>query len=480
MAATEDRKRRLAPDRSAATLEAITRASSELSLFAEMSEGAVVVDREARITWINEKYRRLLGIEREADALDKAIEDIIPESRLRDVVDSGRPVLLDLMRFGKQTFVVCRLPLHDERGDLIGAVGFVFFDRLAYMKPILSKFQRLEKALEKTSAELTKARRVRHSLSSFIGHSQAVRDLKTRARRIAAREGPVLILGETGVGKELLAQGVHQASYRAASPFVAVNVAAVPEALMESEFFGVAPGAFTGAERRPRPGKFEVADGGTLFLDEIGDIPQSIQAKFLRVLEEGEIEQLGSNQVKRIDVRIIAATSANLEAKVQDGSFRQDLFYRLAVLPLEVPPLRERPEDIEALAERILDEMPAEAGHGAWQLTPDALTALGRHGWRGNVRELRNVLERATLDAPSEVLDVEVVSRALPTVRRTGGPTLQLSEPKSLADTLEEVERKTIAQALSEAKGDKVEAARLLGISRSSLYAKLKEREGHN
>ncbi|CTQ47458.1 sigma-54 interaction domain-containing protein [Roseibium aggregatum] len=449
-------------------------AASAFSLFAKMSEGTVAIDRSGRITWLNGKYRRLLGIADDTVVEQRPIEQIIPESRLREVAESGRPVLLDIMRFGDQHFVVCRLPLRDANDQITGAVGFVFFDRLDYLKPILSKFNRLERELEARRAELAKARRARYSLSGFIGVSKAVRDLKTRARRIAQREGAVLLLGETGVGKELLAQGIHEASPLAAKPFVAVNVAAVPETLMESEFFGVAPGAFTGADRRPRPGKFEIANGGTLFLDEIGDMPLSIQAKFLRVLQEGEIEALGSNDIKHIDVRVIAATSGDLEKKVREGTFRADLFYRLAVLPVSVPPLRERPEDIEHLAERILDELPRGEGLAAWILTDAALQLLRRYDWPGNVRELQNVLERATIEAESELLDAREIGLAVPSGRNVATPAMNDQDSLNLAETLKMAERAALADAIDRSNGDKTEAARLLGISRSSLYSKLK------
>lgn len=453
------------------TREAVRAAFADL---ADISEGTVAVDLKGRITWINRKYRRLLGIGEDEDVQGRLLEEIVPESKMRMVAESGRPTLLDIMRFEDKHFVVCRLPLSDDQGAVVGAVGFVFFDRLDYLKPILSKFNRLERELAERDAELAKARRARYSLSSFIGLSKEVRDLKTRARRIAQRGGAVLILGETGVGKELLAQGIHEASTRADKPFVAVNVSAVPESLMESEFFGVAPGAFTGAERRPRPGKFAIANEGTLFLDEIGDMPAAIQAKFLRVLQEGEIEPLGSNDVKRIDVRVIAATSVDLEARVLEGKFRADLYYRLAVLPLFVPPLRERLEDIEPLTERLLDDLPREEGFGAWILTDAALQRLREHEWPGNVRELGNVLERAVVEAEREVIDLETISRAVSSGKPAPGEVRPEVPDATLSSILKSAEHNALLMALEKCDGDKDAAAKLLGISRSSFYAKLK------
>jgi len=207
----------------------------------------------------------------------------------------------------------------------------------------------------------------------------------------------VLLRGETGTGKELLAQGIHNLSPRARGPFVAVNVAAIPESLVEAELFGTAPGAFTGADRKARIGKFEVANGGTLFLDEIGDLPLPLQAKLLRVLQEQEVEPLGSNQVKALNVRVIAATHIDLEAKVAAGQFRDDLYYRLNVLALRVPPLRERSSDIPAVVEHLLDDIANRSGQPPMELSPEALALLCAQPWRGNVRELGNLLERAQL-----------------------------------------------------------------------------------
>ncbi len=453
--------------------EAMEHLRDAMALFWTMSEGSVAVDREARITWINEKYCRLLGLADATEAIGHPVEEIIPESRMRQVVETGRPILLDVMRFGERHFVVCRLPIKDAAGEVEGALGFVFYDRVDYLRPIIDRFLALEAQLDKAQSALARERRARYSLSNFVGVSPEIVELKAKARRFAVREGPVLILGETGVGKELLAQAMHVASQRTAGPFVAVNMAAVPETLLESEFFGVAPGAYTGAERRPRPGKFEIADKGTLFLDEIGDMPLAIQAKFLRVLQEGEIEPLGSNQLKRVDVRIIAATSQDLEAKVKSGEFRADLYYRLAVLPLRVPPLRARTEDIPALAERILDDIPKDPGFGNWYVTEEALELLQRHSWPGNVRELRNVLERATALSDSEALDADTIRSGL-----SFSPGAEAGAddetPTRLADVVAQAEQAAILRAVAQCGGDKTRAAKLLGVSRSQLYAKLK------
>jgi transcriptional regulator with PAS, ATPase and Fis domain len=373
------------------------------------------------------------------------------------------------MDFDDRQFVVCRIPLKDQQGLVEGAIGFVFYDNVDYLAPILDKFAALQKQLSRARAALTRERQTKYTLSSFVGNSSAVRELKAMVRRFALRDGAVLIEGETGTGKELLAHAMHQQSDRADGPFVAVNVAAIPDTLLEAEFFGVAPGAFTGADRKPRKGKFELAHGGTLFLDEIGDMPASLQAKLLRALQEGEIEPLGSNTVKKVDVRIIAATSQNLTERLADKSFRSDLYYRIAVLTISVPPLRERVDDIEAIAAALLEQMPGQEGQTGWLLAPDAVEWLARHDWPGNVRELRNVLERAAAMAPEDTIDGALVSRALPQLGLR-----QSATAAGLSGRMAEVERQALLDAIAVSKGSKSGAARHLGISRSQFYEKLK------
>jgi len=291
----------------------------------------------------------------------------------------------------------------------------------------------------------------------------------------------VLLLGETGTGKELLAHAIHAASQRATGPFVGVNIAAVPDTLLEAEFFGVAPGAYTGADRKGRDGKFKLADGGTLFLDEIGDMPPSLQAKLLRALQEGEIEPLGSNTLVPFDVRVVAATSRDLPALVREGRFREDLFYRLHVLPIRVPPLRERPGDIPALVEVLGEDLALRNGTAPPELLPDAMALLAGQPWRGNIRELRNVLEQASMRSDSQSIDADQLRMIL---REAGvepaapAPEIavaidQDSLLRPLATQVAELERRAIAAAMAANGGNKLATARQLGISRATLYGRL-------
>lgn len=452
----------------------VEQALAEFSLLREYFQGAVIVDHDARITWIDTRYRELLKLAPDFDPLGLPVEQVIPHSLMRRVVETGRPILVDIMEFDERQLVVCRIPLKDENAQVNGAIGFVFYDRVDYLAPILEKFEHLHKQLSRAQAALTRERATKYSLSSFVGTSDEVRDLKAQVRRFALRDGAVLLLGETGTGKELLAHAIHQQSDRADAPFVAVNMAAVPEALLEAEFFGVAPGAYTGADRKSRKGKFELAHGGTLFLDEIGDMPVGIQAKLLRVLQEGEIEPLGSNVVKKVDVRIIAATSQDLTSRVTDKSFRADLYYRIAALTVHIPPLRSRREDIAVLCETLLEKTPRASDQRGWIIDPEAIRLLANHDWPGNVRELANVLERAAAMAPKEVLTPELIRLALPTrpgARQPSAPAL------TLAARIADAERIALLEALEQSGGRKLVAAQRLGISRSQLYEKLKRLE---
>jgi transcriptional regulator with PAS, ATPase and Fis domain len=448
--------------------------SSLFGLFEDLCEGAIAVDTDARIVWINEKYRSLLGISDKESVIGREVEDVIPNSLMRQVVKTGRPILLDVMQFGERWFVVTRIPLFGGKGEVIGAIGFVLFDRLDYLKPLVSKFAQLQAALANVQRQLDERRRAKYTFSQFIGSSPAILEVKRLGRKAAQLDATVLLMGETGTGKELLAQAIHNASARAEAPFVAVNVAAVPETLMESEFFGTVPGAYTGADRKGRDGKFKIADGGTLFLDEVADMPLTVQAKLLRALQEQEIEPLGSNKVTKVDVRVIAATSRDLKELAAQDKFRSDLYFRLNVLPIVIPPLRERLTDIEALCEAMLEQIALRSGLPQRELGSAALDLLKAYDWPGNVRELRNILERVAMLSERIHLDAADLAAVLPlepSVVRRGGAMSRLARP--LADAVAEVERATIMAALRAAGGKKANAARMLGISRSKLYDKM-------
>jgi transcriptional regulator with PAS, ATPase and Fis domain len=348
------------------------------------------------------------------------------------------------------------------------------------MQPLIAKFGRLQKELDAANAQLAAQRRPRYTIAGFIGSSPPALEVKRQARRVAQTDSTVLLLGETGTGKEVLAQAIHAASARANQPFVGVNIAAVPENLLEAEFFGVAPGAYTGADRKGRDGKFKVAHRGTLFLDEIGDMPLALQAKLLRALQEQEVEPLGSNRVERVDVRVLAATSRDLAAMVAEGRFRADLYYRLNVLPIRLPPLRERITDLEALADALMDDIARRSGLAARSLAPDALDWLAQQAWPGNIRELRNTLEQAALMSDERVLHARHFGggdsplRVLPPAAAPV-PVLRPPDPppRTLAEQVADLERRAIGEALAATGGNRAAAAKRLGMPRSVLYERL-------
>jgi transcriptional regulator with PAS, ATPase and Fis domain len=468
-------------------------ARSMFDLFANASEGMLLVDRQGKVVWVNEQYKRFLpalGYERVEDFVGQPVSSVVHNTQMHHVLETGKPILIDLLSNRAGTFGVSRIPLRDGSGEVIGALGIVLFDHPeTNLQPLITKFAALQRELDDARRELASQRsggprRAKYSFASFVGASPAVVEVKRLARRAAQSASPVLLLGETGTGKELLAHAIHAVSARAHGPFVTVNIAAVPDTLLEAEFFGVAPGAYTGADRKGRDGKLKLADGGTLFLDEIGDMPPGLQAKLLRALQEGEFEPLGSNRLMRFEAKVIAATSRDLGQLVREGRFREDLYYRLNVLPIRVPPLRERRSDIAALVEALGEDIAQRSGLPQPEYTADALDLLAAQRWRGNVRELRNVLEQASLLGDSSRIDGARIARVL---RETGIEQLEAPLPtapaaaeagdplRPLAEQVAALERRAIAAALQACGGNKVAAAKMLGISRATLYERLAE-----
>ena len=312
----------------------------------------------------------------------------------------------------------------------------------------------------------------RFGFEAIVGRSQALLQVLEMASRVAQRDSTVLIRGETGAGKELLARAIHQNSRRKSAPFVVINCGAIPKDLIESELFGFTRGAFTGAQTA-RTGKVELADGGTLFLDEIGELPLDMQVKLLRLLQNGEVEKIGARETARVDVRIIAATHRNLQAMVEDGSFREDLYYRLAVVPLELPPLRERREDIPELAQCLFRSVKERHGLELMRMSPAVLPHFARYRWPGNVRELENVIERMVVLSAGD----EIGERDLPDHIRSAAPARDsfLIDLPEQGISLDAVERELILRALEKFHGNQTHAARYLDISRRTLIYRMEK-----
>ena len=470
-------------------------AQSMFDHLAAAAAGMMLLDREHRIVWISDGYKRFLpalGFAGEHEFVGRRVEEVVPGTLLAQVIDNGRPILVDLLTNKAGTFIVSRLPLRDAAGGVIGAIGLVLADHPeTTLQPLLQKFAALQQQLDDARRQLSEQRRPKYQISSYVGNSFEAQEVKRQARRVAQLDATVLLLGETGTGKELLAHAIHAASPRAGKPLVGINTAAIPEALLEAELFGVVAGAYTGADRKGRDGKFAIADGGTLFLDEIGDMPLALQSKLLRVLQEQEFEPLGSNKLRRVDVRVIAATSRDLTSMVAAGSFRADLYYRLAVLPIRLPSLRERREDIELLTEALGEDIARRSGMPLRTLAPDAIALLQQQPWPGNIRELRNLLEQASMMSDELMLGARHFQGMLPPgapgascapgtpgaaqgaapAGAAGPPADEVLRP--LPQQIAELERRAIAAALVHTGGNKVATAKLLRISRAALYEKL-------
>jgi two-component system, NtrC family, response regulator AtoC len=337
---------------------------------------------------------------------------------------------------------------------------------------LLVKRVAAQQALLRENQELREELERQRGFHQLVSRSAAMQRVFELARVAAKSASTILVLGESGTGKEVLAQAIHAESPRAAAPFVAVSCAALTETLLESELFGHEKGAFTGAVAR-RKGKFEAADGGTLFLDEIGDVSPKLQVDLLRVLEERRVQRVGGNDPVDVDVRVVAATNRDLAKAVAAGQFREELYYRLNVIPVTLPPLRDRKEDIPLLVQHFLGRFSTELGRPIEGVSPEAMAALVAHAWPGNVRELRNVLERGAVVAKKPVIQVGDLGLPQPEAGAApaqNGGAVSRGEPPSL----EEIERRHVAEVLAFTNGNVTQAARVLGIDRMTLYNKMK------
>jgi DNA-binding NtrC family response regulator len=315
----------------------------------------------------------------------------------------------------------------------------------------------------------------RYGFENIIGHSKSLLRVLEMASRVAQHDSTVLIGGETGTGKELLARAIHHNSRRRNRTFVTINCGAIPKDLIESELFGFQRGAFTGAHVA-KPGKVEMADGGTLFLDEVGELPQDTQAKMLRLLQNGEIEKLGSTAVVTVNVRVVAATHRNLQAMVEDGTFREDLYYRLAVVPLELPPLRERREDIPELVQQLFARLVARHGIQGMRLSAGVKNALTHYRWPGNIRELENVIERmVVLSSGGELTEAELPGEMRAVANAAPAPRAFHMELPDEGISLEGVERELLLRALERFHGNQTQAARYLDVSRRTLIYRMEK-----
>ncbi|WP_313757530.1 sigma 54-interacting transcriptional regulator [Tissierella sp.] len=430
-------------------------------------EGYVLVDPEGKIVKMN--YEKLLGI-KEEDAIGKPVEEIIENTRMHIVVKTGTKELRDVQRIQGHDMITNRIPII-KQGNVIGAVGTVLFKDISEVKELAHQLLDLQSKINKYKGEIERIEGSKYSFDSIITRNSKMNYLKKVGSMAAETNSTVLITGESGTGKELFAHAIHRASYRKGEAFIAINCAAIPKELLESELFGYDSGAFTGARKQGKVGKFELARGGTIFLDEIGDMPLEMQAKILRVLESKEFERVGSNKKISFDARVIAATNENIEEAIKRGKFREDLYYRLNVITIEIPPLCERMEDIEPLSEEILSYLLKEMKLGEKVLAKETIKILKFYSWPGNVRELRNVLERAINLSPGKIILPEHLPERF--IDKINYSMEDLNDIPLLKDVVIESEIEAINKALILTKGNKSLAAEKLGIHRTALYKKI-------
>ena len=436
-------------------------------IFDSIHDGAVVVDKDGFITHFNEAYGKFLETDPKT-FIGKHCTEVIENTRLHIVTKTGKPEINHTQHINGQDMVVQRIPIRCD-GQIIGAFGQVIFKNIKEIKKLASQLSMLESKVKLYEDELISLRSTRYTIDSIIGKSTAIKDLKTDALKATSNQFPVLITGESGTGKELFAQAIHHASPRKIYPFVRLNCAAIPAELMESELFGYEKGAFTGARNEGKPGKFELAHQGSIFLDEIGELPLKMQPKLLRVLEEKEFERVGGTKIIRSDFRLIAATNRNLEEMMAKGLFRRDLFYRLNVIPLRIPPLRERRDDIIPLARHLLDQMAQDTVCPEVAMEKSVEKMLLGYEWKGNTRELLNVLEQALSRIDGSIIQPKHLPFYLHNCKRRGEHCVSTLKQAQI-----QAEKEAIGNALAAAGYNKANAARLLGIHRTLLYKKAK------
>ena len=438
-------------------------------IFDNIYNGAIVTDANGFITHFNKPYGVFLGVDPEFQ-LGRHCTESVQNSRLHIVAKTGKPEINQSHRIMGQNMVVQRIPIKKD-GRVIAVFGQVMFKDVRDVRKLATELSLLESKVKLYEEELINLRSTRYTFDSIIGSSQAIKSLKIEALRAAANQFPVLISGESGTGKELFAQAIHHAGPRRIHPFVRINCAAIPKDLLESELFGYEKGAFTGAGPNGKPGKFELARHGTVFLDEVGDLSLEMQPKLLRVIEDKEFERIGGTRIIQSDFRIIAATNQNLEEMMADNLFRKDLFYRLNVIPLHIPPLRERKSDILPTARHLLKQMAREANLREKEIDGEAEKALMNYGWQGNVREMFNVLERTMSTLDGDTIHLQ----HLPFYVYRSHRRLPEHHPSPLKDVQTRTEKEAILYTLKEANNNKARAAKMLGIHRTLLYKKMKK-----
>ena len=433
-------------------------------------EGITVVDQDAVLRYLSPVHERFFGYSH-GDAIGRPVREVIENTRLHAVVKSGLAEIGQVQVMRDVTRVVNRVPILRD-GEVVGAIGRVMFKAPDEVHELSRQISSLRAEVDYYKKELVGLRHRAFGLDEIVGESEAIRQLKNDIRKVAPLDVPVFISGESGTGKELVAHAIHNLSRRVERPMVVVNCGALPANLVESELFGYDSGAFTGARREGRIGKFEMADRSSLFLDEIGDMPMETQVKLLRVLENGIFERVGSNRTRSTNFRLISATNRDLRRLIAEEAFRVDLYFRINGITLQVPPLRERASDIPLLVKHFVQRIAPRIGSGINRVNPRALDMLQGLPWPGNVRQLYHEVQRAMIFADGAELTLASF-RKLEHQAETVTPPPSVNAAVTIRETVDNVEHALIREALERHHGNKKRVAEELGISRSHLYKKL-------
>lgn len=432
-------------------------------------ESLILVDKNGEVEYMDKFTENFFNLKR-GEAKGLHITELMPDTRLHVAAKTGVKEIGKIQKVRGEEKIVTRFPIK-KNGDIIGAIGKIMFHKLEEIENLNREIDRLKLKINHYQKGLRDLNSAQYTFKDLIGNSEKYLRAKQLAMRAALTDANILIIGESGTGKELYAHSIHNMSSRRNKPFIRVNCAAIPFELAESEFFGYEKGAFSGARNEGKPGKFELSEGGTIFLDEIGSLPLGIQSKLLRVLQEREIERLGGKSTIKVDFRLLSATNVRLSDLLAEGRFRSDLFYRLSSIPIEIPPLRERKDDIILYVDHFLVEINKRLQTNVMGVSDEALRIMKDYGWPGNLRELINVLEQSTLMVTKNhiILPDHLPSFLFERDYHTHENNFNL---KSISD---ETEMQAVKKTLKFTKGNKKKAAALLGIQRSVLYQKLKK-----
>jgi len=436
--------------------------------------GIIFCDRDNKIRFINKTYAEYLGVS-QSEVIGKHIKHYIPATRISHVLESGKPELGFKCSVGegkeKKILIVNRIPVREKTGTVVGVISQSLFGDIGELKDLSERLELLERKVSSYREKISSALSANYSIEDIKGKSQAISKAKKLIEKYAKTDSSVLIEGPTGSGKELFAHALHSRGKRKSGPFVSINCAAIPHDLLESELFGYVPGAFTGAEKRGKLGKIELADKGSLFLDEIGDMSLQAQVKLLRILEDKLVYRLGATHPTKVSFRLIAATNRDLNSMIHNGKFRQDLYYRLNTMIIHIPPLVKRREDIPGLVRHILKGL----DRSEVSCSQAALDLLMKYDWPGNVRELKNAIECALSLISSDANTIEITDLPATVASPSATVPFTRSECRARVATLADNERDLIIESLEQNNWNMAKTARLLGISRANLYEKAKK-----